>query len=868
MRKISLISILIAGFIIFSFAACSGEENNEKSENNSLVMYTLDSGGFFQDSATKFNGKKGMKDIRVETFSVEQYKEYMNKQATELMAGTGPDIITFQAYPNDIASSPGSYPLNSFLKYIPKGVLCDLNELMEKYGGLELPDYNKGALDSGVFNGMRYYIPISFNVDAFLTTEEKLKENHISIDEDNWNWEALLNQVEKYNERSGGTSFFNWRNSYAGLIGNWGTSFIDLGAGQSSFESDEFEALLKTYKSLQGSVTSGSSDDSAIMTFDEIYGFSLLSYSIQRSKGALKAYPVPSGNGGTGGSARPNLAVAVNKNCSDKKAAYEYIKYLLLEDVQLMIPDITLAGFPVNKKAYEQTKERFLEEEATSKELRELVLQVDKIVSGAERYEILDDTMFGIIQANADNYFSNAKSAAEVGISINEGMKKYFGSVTAPAYTKIESNDENKIGEQNEKILKIYYVEEIYEDNIKHVINEYKKVYDKVKLEDIAFSSEENLKTRLTTDILTGEGPDIILFKPNTFNSLHKIMDNGIFASLDELIETDNKFNLSDYYDRVMDCGIYKGKRYFIPIDFYLPVLFTTDRTLKKNGIDIDESNWTWKELAGITMEFMERNEGKDKFMFVNLYPDLTNVGISLVDYINKKSNFNTPEFINYIVNAINADKGTIPAEKYKSLKIDNLWYEVLNGTCVMLGSNDMGNLRNVCFANSWTNHYMDENIRILPLPTVNGDGKSYASPNQCVAINEKCKYKEDAFNMIKLFLSVENQACLSFANSYMSNFGCPVNKSSFASMKEYFKNSEEVKFKSVRKGKLVTHPVEEEVTAQLDRILENLETGYLVDYEILKIAGEELTPYMEGKKTIEEALEDTDKKVELYLSE
>lgn len=866
-KKGALISLIVAGTLFLS-AACSGEREQKKSNGESLVMYALDSGGFFRDTAVKYSDKRGKKDIRVESFSAGQYEEYANRQASELMAGMGPDIITFQYY----NGTDRMGLLNSFLKYVPQGLLYDLNQLMAKDGDFKLPEYNAGALESGVFNGKRYFVPLSCNVEVFFTTEEKLEENHIGIDADDWNWEALLKQAEEYRKRSGRSSFFNWRDYLAGLIGNWGASFIDLGSGSSSFASGEFEALLKTYGGLRQAVVAGNQDDNSVMSMEDVYGFSMLSYKIQRSKGGLKAYSVPSGKGGMGGAARPNLVVALNQNCSDIKAAYDYVKYLLSEEAQLMIANIPLAGFPVNRKAYEQTKERFLEEQATFGELRELTAQVDKIVSGAGRYEILDEAISGIVQASAADFLSGAQSAARVGELIDEGMKKYFQNITAPVYAgkagNGKSGEKSNAGGQKEKTLKIYYVEAVSEDNVKHVINTYKESHDNVGIEETAFSSEDNLKERLTTDLLTGEGPDIILFKPYTFNSLHKVMDNGIFADLGGLIEADGEFNLSDYYEKVLDYGVYKGKRYFMPVDFWLPVLYTTEGTLKKNGVEIDESQWTWDELAKISGEFMKRNEGKDKFMFLGLMTDLTNAGIPLVDYDKKSSNFSTPGFIKYFEALTDASKGAMPAEKYNALKFDDLWFEVFNGTCVMICSEAMGNLRNVVFANSWTNHYLDEDIKILPLPSVNGDGKVYASPNQCVAINEKCKYKEDAFDMIKLFLSLENQACLSFTNSYMNGFNWPVNKKAFASMKEYFKNSEEVKYKPVRQGKLITCPVEDEVAGQLDRILEKLETGYLVDYEIMRIAGEEMALHMEGKKALEEALEAVDNKVKLYLSE
>lgn len=861
MKKVCLLILSIG--MLFYLAACSGEKGNGKPGNDNLVMCTLDSGGFFKDTATRFNEKNRGKKIQVETFRAERFLEYADRQAAGLIAGKGPDIITFQYY-------EGGNSLHSFLKYIPKGVLLDLNELVEKDRDFRLEDYNKGALESGVFRGARYFIPLSFNVDVFFTTEEALKENHLSIDEEDWNWEALLKQVKDYRERGGGRNFFNWYNCIEGLVGNCGTSFLDAGSGLSSFASADFEELLDIGKRLMNSISTDPRDENTIMEFENIYGFRSLRYDISRSNGVLQAFPVPSGRGGTGGSAKPQLAVAISKNCRDKETAYKYIKYLLSEEAQSVISDLVLGGFPVSNKAYEQEKERVLKEEATFEEFRQLVRQVDKIASGAGRYEILDDAMFGIIKANAAGFFSGTQSAAEVGRLIDEGIEKYLGSVTAPAYAEKESNEESNAGGEIDKVLKIYYLEYPREDNIKHAVNKYKDIYEGVRLEETVFSISrmEDLKSRLVTDLLAGEGPDVILFNPYTFNSLHKVMDNGIFAELDQLVKADDEFNLSDYYEKVLDYGIYKGKRYFMPIDFIVPVLYTTDTALEKNNINIDESNWTWDELVKITREFMKRNEGKDKFMFSNLYFDPF-LSLPVIDYENKQSNLNTPEFIKYAKDFNDLYKGIIPVEKLYSMKFDDLEYELLDGAaCVMMFSERMGNLRNVCFPNSWANHYLKENIKIFPLPTINGDGKFYAHLNQCAAINNKCKYKEDAFNMIKMFLSVEHQACPSFSNNYMDPFNWPVNKKAFEQMKEYFRTSPDVNHVSVRRGKLVVHPVEEEVTAQLDRILENLETGCLVDYEIQKIVNEELALYYEDKKTIEKALRDAESKVELYLNE
>lgn len=861
MRKACLF-ILTLG-ILFFLAACSAKTEQSGTSGDGLVMCTLESGAFFKDTAGRFSEKNKGKSIRVETISMDRYHEYGDRLAARLSAGLGPDIITFQYY-------GAGNTFSTFLKYIPKGLLCDLNELVEKNRDLKLEDYHKGALESGVFNGKRYFIPLSFNVDVFFATEEALEENHINFDEDNWNWKTILKYVRDFQER-GRSHFFGWSDYLKGLVGNWGTHFLDAGGGLSSFKSAEVEELLETYRRLAGTVTWNSRDETTILRSENVYGFYVLSNLISRSSGVLRAYPVPSASGGMGGSAVPNLAVAISSSCPDKKTAYQYIKYLLSEEAQSIIPNLSMSGFPVSKKAYEEQKERVLEERAAIEEFRQLLKQVDRIITEAGRYEILDETMLGIIKANAEGYVSGKQTAAEAGVLIDEGIEKYYKSVTVPAYVETENNEESGTEQKIEKVLKIYYVDwgvSADLEYVKHVINKYKSKYKDVRLDETVFTKESDLSTRLTTDLLAGEGPDVILFKPDTINSLHKVMENGIFAELDPLIEADGEFNLSDYYEKVLDYGIYKGKRYFIPIDYYMPVFITTEGILEKNNIKIDESNWTWDELARITDEFMKRNEGKDKYMFDGLYFAVMWSGLPLIDYENRQVNLTSPEFIKYLENLDKAQKGILPLEKYRAMKFDDLYFELLNGTCVMLYSYDEGNLSNVCLANSWTNHILKENLKIIPMPSVNGDGKYYPVLNQCVAINDKCEYKEDAFNMIKVFLSLEHQASLSVGSDHMYAFGWPVYKRAFPIMKEIFRTSPEVKYQMVRRGKLMTYPVEEEVAAQVERIIENLETGCFIDYEIQKIIGEELAFYSQGRKTLEKALQDAENKVKLYLNE
>ncbi len=88
--------------------------------------------------------------------------------------------------------------------------------------------------------------------------------------------------------------------------------------------------------------------------------------------------------------------------------------------------------------------------------------------------------------------------------------------------------------------------------------------------------STSEYKNKLTTSILAGEGPDIILDLVSSFPSLNKIVENKVFCDLDQYVNNDAHFNLSDYYNKVLDCGITNGQRYYIPLNFRIPILWSS----------------------------------------------------------------------------------------------------------------------------------------------------------------------------------------------------------------------------------------------------------------------------------------------------
>jgi len=100
-------------------------------------------------------------------------------------------------------------------------------------------------------------------------------------------------------------------------------------------------------------------------------------------------------------------------------------------------------------------------------------------------------------------------------------------------------------------------------------------------------------RTKLTTEIMAGRGPDVYIdttaLAATIFNDLHKKMDNGLFCDLNDFITNDNDFKLDDYEKTILDTGIYKGKRYLMPLSYKVPLYLTTEEKLERFGFTTDD---------------------------------------------------------------------------------------------------------------------------------------------------------------------------------------------------------------------------------------------------------------------------------------
>ena len=313
-----------------------------------------------------------------------------------------------------------------------------------------------------------------------------------------------------------------------------------------------------------------------------------------------------------------------------------------------------------------------------------------------------------------------------------------------------------------------------YEDAICDIIKRYNKYctkhYDEsYQIEIVEFDSEDTMLTKISTEIMAGKGPDIISL--NQKLPFEKLIDNGSFADIDELAKLyKSDIDFDDYNSTIMDCGIYNGKRYIIPIAYCPNILITTQEILDK--YNLENTNFSFKELEIRLSDkdhsyalFGNKDETYKFFLsYVNEY----------VDFYNKTTEFSSDEFtesLDYIGKMIRNDN---------SRKEGTTWDIIGNYLFRTSQLSFDGSMMSTL--NSYFYIYNNNSTPVI-IPNYNKKANAVSAFVQCgIALNNNSNNKEKALAFIQYVLSYDIQKLWSESSSSPSIVvrALPVNKAAF----------------------------------------------------------------------------------------
>lgn len=168
--------------------------------------------------------------------------------------------------------------------------------------------------------------------------------------------------------------------------------------------------------------------------------------------------------------------------------------------------------------------------------------------------------------------------------------------------------------EEEEKLELLLYYDSYNKEYMDLLVEDFRKYYPEVTvlLRDYTDMPYRDAKTQLGEDLKNGEAPDLILDYVTSgyarIPDLMHLLDAGNLLPLDEL-----NLDLSDCNKAVLTCGEYRGTQYFLPANFSLGYLMSTDSQMTDLGI-YDASRVTLAEFSEKVALYYENYPGKFAF--------------------------------------------------------------------------------------------------------------------------------------------------------------------------------------------------------------------------------------------------------------
>lgn len=398
---------------------------------------------------------------------------------------------------------------------------------------------------------------------------------------------------------------------------------------------------------------------------------------------------------------------------------------------------------------------------------------------------------------------------------------------------------------------------------LKEAIRQYDRTYSDIKIETVNFDNLDEYKKRLSSEVLAGEGPDIVYFNSYTIGSIYKILENGVFHDLQPMIDEDSSFDTSRFNAAVFDCGIYKGKRYFIPVTYSIHVFLTSSEILHNNNMNLDMGSFSQKQFMELVDAFLSSaGSKKDKYLFshdIDLCEFILSSGLEFFNYEQMKVSVNTTEFKEVVQNYFRLLDYFCPHDVRQKYK-EQGYGMMKSGDCLFLNDKNLLNTCEIGVVTSYFKTLLSQEPQLFASATFNGASDYIAIAEDCIAINANSKNKQSAYNFIKTILSEPIQ-------SHYSLNHLPVNNSALYNNLERQKGraNEKLNYNGLD---VIFQPLPEQFEAKLKSTIDSIVDCEIVDNDMTFLMYESLYPYYEGKRSIERCIDDMEDKLLLFLNE
>ena len=197
----------------------------------------------------------------------------------------------------------------------------------------------------------------------------------------------------------------------------------------------------------------------------------------------------------------------------------------------------------------------------------------------------------------------------------------------------------------NSEQLTYYYTEQ-YMDQMVEIIKRYNRWCNSHSTEDmkiklVEFEDYDTMSERLNIEVMSGGGPD--LFSNYMNLPFEKLIQNGAFRDLNGLIENDtaeDRIELDNYNQTIMDAGVYNGKRYYLPAFYRVDTIVGYEQVFEKYHMPTKQGyHLTFENMEDVFSDYLQ-NPGEYFFMCDELWSGGANADSVILKLIYSRVDF------------------------------------------------------------------------------------------------------------------------------------------------------------------------------------------------------------------------------------
>lgn len=566
-----------------------------------------------------------------------------------------------------------------------------------------------------------------------------------------------------------------------------------------------------------------------IMSFDEQSGFTEL---------------VGSGDLGNIGDIRAVTALADNKLFVNAVDSSSYSQTNVLVDLEKKKVEKKLEGFQndsyytffadENGQLYATDYYAVYKYDLASAKLEKLLNYRDSAID-AENIS----TQAGLVAINENEFIADITSSSD----------------SADTITKMVKVNPEDVVDKTIITLSVMYLD----PDIESQINAFNRTSDKYTIKTIDYSEQygdgsdyDQVQKQFNLDITSGKIADIICFSGNEA-SIKKYADKGILLDLSPAFEKGGPLGDIELLPNIAEMNKYDGKTYtFMPT-------FNFSTFVVKSEYAQGKQSLTYKDCDDLITS--KSVEYKNAF---GSYNDRDSVcatmwlyyGDYFLDLKNKKCNFNSPEFIEFLnfVNKIPARD--TPVDVVNGYEIDQ---EYIEEKSLFYPESfrdiwEYAKLKQVVF---------NSDIELIGSP--NNTGKNLAAINGATfAVNSKTEHLDAIYDLIKDMLTSDKKAWNGFS-TVKANFEKQIQEGTKEPSED---NQNATVMDPVTAESIKLKPLSQEDVQKFYDYATSINTPVAYDSQIANIILEESSAFFSGQKTAEEASEIIQKRVSVYINE